>query len=87
MRHRRTRQGNPRAVLRGTRFLLALYSTVGLSVVLLTMFLFTEELEAAAATIVPATGLIWVAGMRQREHRQLERRQWVAVAPEGSKPQ
>jgi DnaJ-domain-containing protein 1 len=78
MLHRRTRQGNPRAVLRGTRFPLAVYSTVGLSVVLLTMFLFSEELEAAAATIVlaPATGLIWVAGMRQWERRQWEHLQW-----------
>jgi DnaJ domain len=77
MLHRRTRQGNPRTVLGGKRPLLAVYFTVGLSVVLLTMFLFSEELEAAAATIalVPATGLIWVAGMRQWEHRQLERRQ------------
>jgi DnaJ domain len=78
MLHRRTRQGNSRTVLRGTRPPPAVYFTVGLSVVLLTMFLFSEELEAAAATIalVPATGLIWVAGMRQWEHRQLERRLW-----------
>jgi hypothetical protein len=78
MLHRRTRQGNPRTVLRGKRPLLAVYFTVGLSVVLLTMFLFSEELEAAAATIVlvPATGLLWVAGMRQSEHRQWECRLW-----------
>jgi DnaJ-domain-containing protein 1 len=78
MLHRRTRQGNPRAVLRDTRFPLAVYSTVGLSVVLLTMFLFSEELEAAAATfvLVPATGLIWVAGTRKWEHWQWERRLW-----------
>jgi DnaJ-domain-containing protein 1 len=74
---RRTRQDNPRTVLRGKRPLLAVYFSVGLSVVLLMMFLFSEELEAAAATIVlvPATGLIWVAGMRQWEHRLWVRRQ------------
>jgi DnaJ-domain-containing protein 1 len=78
MLHRRTRQGNSRTVLRGTRPPPAVYFTVGLSVVLLTMFLFSEELEAAAATIalVPATGLIWVAGMRQWERRLWERRLW-----------
>jgi hypothetical protein len=78
MLHRLTRQGNPRTVLRGTRPPLAVYFTVGLSVVLLTMFLFSEELEAAAATIVlvPATGLIWVAGTRKWEHWQWERRLW-----------
>jgi DnaJ-domain-containing protein 1 len=42
------------------------------------MFLFSEELEAAAATIVlvPATGLLWVAGMRQWERRLWECRLW-----------
>jgi DnaJ-domain-containing protein 1 len=41
------------------------------------MFLFSEELEAAAATIVmvPATGLLWVSGTRQWGQRQWERRQ------------
>jgi DnaJ domain len=70
--------GNPRTVLRGTRPPLAVCSTVGLSVVLLTMFLFSEELEAAAATIVmvPATGLLWVSGTRQWGQRQWERRLW-----------
>jgi DnaJ domain len=78
MLNRWARQGNPRTVLRGTRPPLAVYFTVGLSVVLLTMFLFSEELEAAAATfvLVPATGLIWVAGTRKWEHWQWERRLW-----------
>jgi DnaJ domain len=77
MLYRHGQQGRLRTVFRGTQLVLAVYSAVGLSVVLLTMFFFLQELEAAAfATIVlfPATGLLWVVRMGQRERRQWE--QW-----------
>jgi DnaJ-domain-containing protein 1 len=56
----------------------AVYSMVGLSVFLLAMFFLLQELEAAAlATIIlaPATGLLWVIRMRQRERRWEQWRQ------------
>jgi DnaJ domain len=72
---RQRRQRPLRTGLRGMRLVLAVYSLVGLSVLLLTIFFFSEELEAAAfgtIILVPATGLLLAVKWR----RQWERRQW-----------